>query len=76
MNNKLKPCPFCGNKKFEITPKLHFYELQGIYGDAAIEVRCWNCSTEMWEHSRTEKNYDKRVAMLAEKWNRRATDND
>jgi hypothetical protein len=73
MKNDPTFCPFCGNKKLEITPKNQFYELQGMYGDAAIQIRCWECNTEMWEHSRTEKDYDKRVKLLVKKWNRRIT---
>lgn len=70
---KLRECPFCGNTKFEITPESHFYELQGIYGDAAIEIRCRKCTMELWEHTRTETDYSKRLDLLVEKWNRRAT---
>lgn len=68
---ELKPCPFCGNTKLEVTTKNQFYEVQGEYGVAAICVRCWTCSADMYDHTRTEKDYYKRVQMLVDKWNRR-----
>jgi hypothetical protein len=71
MENKPKPCPFCGNTKLAVTPKNQFYEVQGEYGDAAISIRCWECSVDMYEHSRTERTYEKRVELLIDKWNRR-----
>ena len=69
---EFKPCPFCGNTEFEITPERRFLELQLESGSATIHVSCRECKTEMWEHSYAEHDYDKRVQMLADKWNRRA----
>lgn len=71
---EFKPCPFCGNEELELLTEKDFYAVQGRTGSAAVRLRCWSCSTEMWEHSREEHNYDKRVQMLAAKWNRRAGD--
>lgn len=68
---ELKPCPFCGNTTLEVTPKNQFYELQGEYGSACIAIRCWTCSVDMYDHTRTETDYYKRVQILAKKWNRR-----
>ena len=70
----LRECPFCGNKKLDVTTQSRFYELQGQYGTAAVCVRCWECSTDMYDHTSNEKNYEKRIALLTKKWNRRASD--
>ena len=69
---EFKPCPFCGNTELSVTSKANFCELQGETGSASIHVTCWKCSTDQWEHSWGEHNYDKRVQLLADKWNRRA----
>lgn len=69
---KLKPCPFCGGEKMNITKRNDFYELQGMYGSVAMKIRCCTCDVEMWEHSRSEHDYRKRVGQAVAKWNRRA----
>lgn len=71
---ELKPCPFCGNKKFDVTREKIFYELQGETGSASVRLTCWDCQTDMWEHTWAEKDYYKRVELLVKKWNRRADD--
>lgn len=68
---EFKPCPFCGNTEFEVTSENDFYGLQRKNDRASISVRCWPCNMEYWEHSWGERDYDKRVQMLADKWNRR-----
>lgn len=55
-----------------ITKRSDFYELQGKYGGAAIKISCCNCDADMWELSRFEHDYKKRVKQAVEKWNRRA----
>lgn len=68
---EFKPCPFCGNTKFDITPDITFYELQVESGSASVRMTCHECNADMWEHSWGEHDYYKRVHMLANKWNRR-----
>ena len=69
---EFNPCPFCGNTHFTITPERRFYEMQSESGTASICARCFVCDADMWEHSLGERDYDKRIQMLADKWNRRA----
>lgn len=71
---EFKSCPFCGYTNLEVTPNDRFYELQGKHVTASLRLVCRMCKTEMWEHSWGERDYDKRVQMLADKWNRRAND--
>ena len=68
---QLIPCPFCGKKNFYVTDKNVFYKLQKEYGNAAIEIRCNNCSLDLWEHTSDERNYDKRLEIAIAKWNTR-----
>lgn len=70
---ELKPCPFCGNTELSVSSRENFYELQGESGTASIHVTCWECGTDQWEHSWSEHDYDKRIQMLADKWNRRVS---
>lgn len=70
---EFKPCPFSGNTKFFVTPEDRFYELQGEYASASLRIECRTCNAEMWEHSWGERDYDKRIQMLADKWSRRVS---
>lgn len=68
-----KACPFCGRRdKLLLTSLKAFTELQEENGGAAVGVECVNCWASMYEHTHKEKSYYKRVAMLAQKWNTRA----
>ncbi len=76
---ELKPCPFCGETKFlQVDDKQEFYELQGESkdGQAAFMMRCTKCDVEMWEHSFHFRNYETRLKLIIEKWNRRAGNGD
>lgn len=67
----IKPCPFCGGTALNITAESDFKLLQGRNGKTCIAIRCWNCNVDMFDHTYSEKNYDKRLEMLLAKWNRR-----
>ena len=67
------PCPFCGNAEFHFTTERSFYEVKVETGSASIRMTCSKCSADMWEHSWGERDYDKRIQMLADKWNRRVS---
>ena len=69
-----KPCPFCGNKVMHLTEKNLFYDAQAKTGYACISVRCYKCKVDMYEHTYDVTGYYKRVEMLREKWNMRASD--
>ena len=72
-NNGFMACPFCGRSdKVVVLEKSSFYELQGENDTAAMSVRCTRCDAEMWEHTRSVKNYEKRVNIARKKWNKRA----
>ena len=70
----IKPCPCCGNTKLDIFGESDFYFLQGEHGKSCISIRCWKCHLEMYEHTFSEKDYNKRREMLLTKWNRRTND--
>ena len=73
MNNPVfNPCPFCGGENIHVFDKDLFDTLQKGRMKVSLYVRCVTCEAEMWEHTFAEGNYEKRVQMLAEKWNRRA----
>lgn len=67
----IKPCPFCGGTNLDISAESDFYHLQKKHGNACIDIRCWNCHVDMFEHTYSEKDYNKRREMLLTKWNRR-----
>jgi len=67
-----KPCPFCGRSdKVVVMTDKFFYELQGEYDAATLTVRCERCRAELNDHSWKERNYNRRVAILRRKWNKR-----
>ena len=70
---ELKSCPFCGGTELVIDSRELFEELQSKNGDACISVDCKTpgCYAHMFEHTHDEHDYDKRVELLVEKWNRR-----
>ncbi len=71
----LKPCPFCGETRFlRVDDKETFYKLQGEAKDGfvTIMIRCEKCNVYMWDHSRHIRDYDTRLGLIVEKWNRRA----
>lgn len=77
MNPKieLKPCPFCGETAFlQVDGEQLFYELQGRAkdGHAALAIRCTKCKVDMWDHSHHIRDYETRLGLIVEKWNRRA----
>lgn len=74
---ELKPCPFCGGTKLEIDSR-EFFELlqtESDYTCISIECKTQGCYAQMFEHTREERDYDKRVELLVEKWNRRVNIN-
>lgn len=72
-NDGFKACPFCGRAdKVVVLGKQWFYELQGENDTAAMVVKCERCNAEIWEHTTSEKNYEKRVELVRKKWNKRA----
>lgn len=72
-SNGFMACPFCGRiDKVSVLAKQTFYELHGEHGTAAMVVECLRCSVSVWEHTSSERNYEKRVDILRRKWNKRA----
>lgn len=71
--NKLLPCPFCGKTRLWISDEADFNYLQSKHGKACIALVCEtpNCHVEMFEHTYSVKDYNKRLEMLVSKWNRR-----
>lgn len=70
---KIAPCPFCGRTDLDVSTESDFNLLQRRNGGTAcIAVRCWHCYADMFEHTYSEKDYNKRLEMLLTKWNRRA----
>ena len=72
-----KACPICGKvDRLEITPVDRFLrcwesskETLGKHG-ATISIKCWRCSLELYEHEYNGKDYNKKVAILLNVWNR------
>lgn len=72
-NNGFMACPFCGRTDKVVVLDEHlFYKLQGKYGTAAVSVECKRCSVDVYEHTSAEKNYEKRLELMRQKWNKRA----
>ena len=71
---KLKPCPFCGGAKPAFTSKTSFYDFQKRFNNADLTITCVSCDLYMGERSFYIRNYEVRMKLLAEKWNRRAED--
>lgn len=67
----IKPCPCCGNTNLDILEESSFRYLQEKHGKTCISIRCWNCYLEMFDHTYSEKDYNKRLEMILTKWNRR-----
>lgn len=67
----IKSCPCCGNTNLDITGESDFYFLQGENGKACLRIGCWECYLEMFDHTYSEKDYNKRLEILLMKWNRR-----
>lgn len=73
-NEKVKPCPFCGGREFEVTPEDFFHELEKKDGDnkACIKMECHKCRwLMMYEYTPEEHDYGKRLELLLAKWNKR-----
>lgn len=66
-------CPFCGCADFKVFDKDLFDALQRGRMKVSVYVRCNVCEAEMWEHTWNEDDYAARLRLLAEKWNRRAS---
>lgn len=71
----LKPCPICGNTAFYITGEEYFNDMQSKVGSAPLGISCSMCGLDLWERTYTEHNYQKRLILAAEKWNRRTHNN-
>lgn len=72
INDKLKPCPFCGKTDcLDWTDENTYYYLCGKHGSAAIQLSCKRCDVNVWNHSVRNCNYEKRLESLFQKWNRR-----
>lgn len=72
-NNGFMACPFCGRTdEVAIQEKGFFYELQGEHDTAALAIKCERCKVTMYDFTLSEKKYEKRVALLRRKWNKRA----
>lgn len=71
---ELKPCPFCGGMKFRFSDKSKYYELLVEHGIACISMSCEKCKLDMYEHTDSIRNYDKKLEKLIKKWNSRAND--
>lgn len=67
----IKPCPCCGNTNLDIFGESDFNLLQRKHGKSCIAIRCWECHLEMFDHTYSEMDYNKRLEMLLTKWNRR-----
>jgi hypothetical protein len=57
-----------------IDPRNIFKKLQRKKGAACISLDCMTpgCNAHLYEHTNSEHDYDKRVELLVEKWNRRS----
>ena len=69
---KLKPCPFCGEKP-EIITEEHYGDLMVASedGKAVIRIMCPDCHVEMYDHSYDFPAYEDRLVLAVAKWNRR-----
>lgn len=67
--SKFKPCPFCGRIPKPIS-KAIFYECEAKHGNAMIAVEC-ECGVNFHDYTFDEIDYDKRLEILADKWNKR-----
>ena len=76
MQEKLKPCPFCGSKMdgypdFTITFKRDRRKRFGIYHEICT-LKCNRCSCTVNQAGATREEAEKHVANL---WNRRTNEN-
>lgn len=73
----LKPCPYCGKKDEMIfTPLERFVSCGGDdeKRGACVSVSCDRCDVTMYDcHSKTT-DYETRLEMLLEKWNKRGAE--
>lgn len=76
---KAKPCPFCGETdELEVTPHYRFVTNGGSNKDvgACVSVTCNRCNVEMYDFTREETDYGKRLWILLDKWNAREVSED
>lgn len=68
---EIAPCPFCGGTDLDVSTESDFNHLQRIRGKTCIAIRCWNCYVDMFDHTYSETDYNKRLEIILTKWNRR-----
>lgn len=77
INNKeyeVKPCPLCGETDMlRVTPYVQFHSLFDENGAATIVISCERCHLDVYEHDYSGRNYNKKIRILLEKWNRRCS---
>lgn len=65
----MKHCPICGRTP-TVESKVMFYELEAKNGKACLSLEC-KCGLQFFDYTFDEKDYDKRVEILSEKWGER-----
>jgi hypothetical protein len=76
-SGKIKECPWCGGTEFRITTRETLEELYDRKGSGSMQIACKTkgCGVVMYQHQKeiTEGSldYDTRLSLLIEKWNRR-----
>lgn len=68
---RIKPCPFCGNKDLTISEEDLFNELVNENGNSLLEIECNSCNTVQRLFEIPKNNYWFGVGMLVATWNRR-----
>ena len=68
-----KGCPFCGGTNLWVTDRKSYEEVLGRKGKAAVSVQCKGCSCTLYslQKETAETEYERRIEILWEKWNRR-----
>ena len=75
MNDKLKPCPFCGNKEIVVDIVARQFDIPSYSVRCIVDIHCNICNTT--QRTRTLK--DKEISCVneaIESWNRRVKENE
>lgn len=71
IRDAVKPCPFCGSKRFSMTPPHMFEQSMKEFGFASVVFACRSCDCTMYDTCRTETDYKSRLITVLKKWNAR-----